>query len=220
MHTAVLGALALTQTPLNATVPLDFEPPSVDEGLHVHVEETRPDFPRADQEPTWFDGIAPLVRAPPWLEDQKMPPSEVIECVTGPHEGWAPLWRSEAPVPERDVTLRRIRWAAGECANQAAQTGWRGRGRVFVRVNRRDDGAAIATTTALGEEPRDEALLCCLRQAQTPVVAMLRPGGAVRYVLVFSPDPAQTHITLEHTAASRRGGGAEAMAMVQSAFTE
>ena len=63
-------------------------------------------------------------------------------------------------------------------------------------------------------------MLCCLRQAQAPVVSMLRPGGAVRFVLVFSADPAQRHINVERTTASRRGGGPEALALVQSAFTE
>ena len=88
-----------------------------------------------------------------------------------------------------------------------ADAAWDARGRpvpIAVRV----DGA------------RDATLLCCLRQAQAPVVSMLRPGGAVRFVLVFSADPAQRHINVERTAASRRGGGPEALALVQSAFSE
>lgn len=221
MHAAVLGALSLAQTPLNATVPPDPEEPSSDgEGLDVRVEESRPAFPLLQRDQIWFDGIGPFVPGIPWQTDEDLPTSDAFECLAGAHDGWERIELSNLAFPDRDSASRLFGDAALACASNAAQTGWRGRGRVFVRVNRREDGEAIATTAPLGDDARHDGLLCCLRQAQAPVVSMLRPGGAVRFVLVFSADPAQRHIDLEHTAASLRGGGREALAIVQSAFTE
>lgn len=217
-HTAVLGALALAQTPLNATVPLDpNEPPSDDRELYVHAEESRPAFPSSWAD-TWFDGIGPLVPEPPPCDDPDLPMSEALECLSGAQEGWARIDVHDLAMSDHESASRRVGAAALWCADYAAREGWRGRGRVFVRVDRREDGAAIATTTPLGDDARHDALLCCLRQAQTPVASMLRPGGAVRFVLVFGADPGQRHLSVEHTVASRRHGGPEARALVQSTF--
>jgi hypothetical protein len=220
VHAALLGALALVQTPLNATVPLDpDEQPGDDQDLYVHAEENRPAFPSPWLQ-TWFDGIGPLIPEPAARDDQDLPYSKAFECHAGAQDGWARIDLSDLAGSDHDSASRRVGAAARECADYAARNGWRGRGRVFMRVDRHEDGAAIATTTPLGDDARHDALLCCLRQAQAPVVSMLRPGGAVRFVLVFGADPAQPQLRIEHTAASRRGGGPEALAIVQRAFTE
>ncbi len=219
-HAALLGALALAQTPLNATVPLDpDEPPSDDQDLYVHAEESRPTFP-SRWLPDWFDGIGPLIPEPAARDDHDLPYSQAFECRTRPRDGWARIELSDLTFDDRDSASRLVGAAARECADYAARDGWRGRGRVFVRVDRHEDGAAIATTTPLDNDARHDALLCCLGQAQSPLVSLLHPGGAVRFVLVFGADPAQPHIGLERTAASRRGGGPEALATLQGAFTE
>ncbi len=219
VHAAVLAALSLMPIPLNAT-PLDAEEPSSGDPLFVHAEETRPAFPRRDQNWSWFDAIGPFVLEPPEREEQDLPPSDTPECAAGPHDGWTQFDPREFGIDDRYSASHLIASAVNECASQAAQGGWPGRGRVFVRVNRRDDGAASATTTALGPDAHSDALLCCLRQAQAPVASLLGPGAAARFVLVFSTDPVHRHIRVEHPAASRRGGGARALAAVQSAFTE
>jgi hypothetical protein len=221
VHAAVLGALSLAQTPLNATVPPDAEERSSEgEWLAVPVEESRSAFPLLQRDHIWFDGIGPFAPDMPLHTEEDRPTSDAFGCLAGAHDGWERIELSNLALPDRDSASRLFRDAAFECAGNAAQTGWRGRGRVFVRVSRGEDGEAIATTAPLDDDARHDGLLCCLRQAQAPVVSRLRAGGAVRFVLVFGADPARRYIELEHTAASPRGGGREALAIVQRAFSE
>jgi hypothetical protein len=221
-HAAVAFAVALAQTPLNPTEPSTFEePPSTEEGFSAPVDQSRPAFPFAIWPEVWFDGIGPHVPSPPDpRDDRDLPYSDAVGCPAGAPDGWARIDLSELAFPDHDAASRLVGDAARRCADQAAQAGWAGRGRVFVRVDRHDDGAAIATTTPLGDDARNDTLLCCLRQAQAPVVSMLRPGGAVRFVLVFSMDPAQGHVRVEHTASSRQGNGPEALVALQGAFLD
>jgi hypothetical protein len=221
VHAAVLGAIALTQMPLNPTFPLDPEDP-VSDGAEPDrdADDRPPSFPLPHRDEPWFDAIGPVTLTGHSPYDEDRPESDAIACLDEPRGGWGPIEPSDFPLRDGEQAARLTVSAAGACASHAARGGWRGHGRVFVRVVRRDDGRAIATTTPLDDDARDEALLCCLRQAQAPVVSMLRPGGAVRFVLTFDVDPAQRHVSVAHTAASRRGGGAAALAMVQGAFTE
>lgn len=216
-HAALLGAVALTRIPLNPTLPVDpLESASDGDEPPAQPESRPPSFP-LPHESSSFDMIGPLVPVP---DDEDYTTSEGAECSAEPGGGWAYIAPTYFVPDDGEHATRLEARAAAVCATHAEQRGWSGRGRVFVRVDRRADGPAIATTTALDDETRDEALLCCLRQAQAPLVSVLEPGGTVRFVLNFTVDPAQRHITLAHTVASRRGGGPAALALVQSAFAE
>jgi hypothetical protein len=54
---------------------------------------------------------------------------------------------------------------------------------------------------------------------EAPLASVIRPGGAVRFVLVLD-NQQRPYPSVERAASSRCDGGPEALAMVQSAFAE
>jgi hypothetical protein len=83
--------------------------------------------------------------------------------------------------PVRKVSTARYRAAIDECL-EAVQHLSSGTGRVFARLDRRQDGTAISRVEALEGEV-DPGLVCCVREAQGALASSLRPGAAVAFML-------------------------------------
>ena len=100
---------------------------------------------------------------------------------------WAPV---PSPLPQhddREAASAIFHDELSECAQAAATDGFRGEGRVFVRVTRDETGAALTQVLPLDEEANHAGLLCCLRMSQSNLAAEMRPGTTVRYVLTVPP---------------------------------
>jgi hypothetical protein len=215
-HAAVLGALALAAVP-PADVPPE-KPQGDGQGRYVHVETHHSAFPLSPWVRACFDRNELRDEDEYLLPESARPQYEPFDYRGGAPDGWA---RLDAPYFGRysqDGAM--MVYTAGDCAQHASQAGWSGSGSVFVRVERREDGAAIAMAIPRSEDARHDALLCCLRQAQEPLAWMLRPGGAVRFVLVFDHDPERAYMTIESAATSRGSGGPAALAALRRGFSD
>lgn len=221
VHAGVLGALWLAPVPLHAMAPLPSDEPERPAfGAYIHVEESHPAFPL----PQWVQACFDRTELPTpdccLRSEYDLPESESFGYLEGANDGWAPIELANAPSNTPDIDAQFLGSAVRDCAMYASMAGYlRGRTSVFVRVERRADGTAIATTAALDDAGRHDALLCCLRQAQAPLASVIRPGGAVRFVLVLD-NQQRPYPSVERAASSRGDGGPEALAMVQSAFAD
>ncbi|MFO0589281.1 MAG: hypothetical protein U0441_17215 [Polyangiaceae bacterium] len=93
---------------------------------------------------------------------------------------------------ERDMAEALFHDELNECARSAERDGWQGGGRVFVRVARGEDGAAMTQVLPLDEEANHAGLLCCLRRSQSHLAPEIRPGSTTRYVFTAPPGEAVT----------------------------
>lgn len=221
VHAAVLGALWLAPVPLHAMAPLPSdEPERVGFVAYLHAEESHPAFPL----PQWVQACFDRTELPTpdccLRGDYDLPESEPFGYLEGAKDGWAPIELTIPPSNNPDIDAQLVGSSVRDCAMYASMAGsFRGRASVFIRVTRREDGTAVATTTALDDAARHDALLCCLRQAQAPLAALIRPGGAVRFVLVLDAQQ-RPYPSVERAASSRGDGGPEALAIVRAAFSE
>lgn len=215
-HAVALAALAHAAVPL-ADLPPD-EPERESRGLYVHAELQNSTFPFSPWVRACFDRNELRETHELSLPENSRPQYEPLTRCEGEQDGWA---RLDAPYYEGEALEEDLMASnASECFHYASMYGWGAGGRVFVRAERREDGSAIATAIPRSADARHEELLCCLRQAQGPLVSRLRPGGAVRFVLVFDSDrlePPFMHI--ESTASSRGAGGPAALAALQRGFS-
>lgn len=70
-----------------------------------------------------------------------------------------------------------------ECARTARVEGWKGEGRVFVRVTNRKAEGAVAQAFPMDPEANHPGLLCCIRSSQLPLASTMKPDTTVRYTL-------------------------------------
>ncbi len=219
VHVAAFIVALRAPTTLHRDLPLDDEPQSTQPGLYVHME-SRPAFPL----PPWVQACFGRTELPAPSDcmrpEYDLPESEPFGYLENTESGWARVEISDLTFSDLDSASLSVGAAMRDCFEHASYLGWSGTGRVFVRAERLTDGAAIATTAALDGATHSDAILCCLRQAQAPVVSMLQPGGAVRFVIAFGVEPGRPHLSITRAAASRRGGGPEALAAAQRAFSD
>lgn len=215
-HVAVLGAITFAPVPDSPVVAADPEPQeSYPYDVFMHMERWS-----AWPPPPWiqacFERTELVSPSYPFMSEYDLPVTESYGYLRGATDGWARLDVSHYDPPPVDHAAREAAGAVSDCINRAAQAGWSGRGRVFLRLERRGDGGAIATTTPLDADTDHDALLCCLRQAQESLAATLRPGGAYRFVLTFSAAPDPPFVRIDKASASRHSGGAAALRALQS----
>jgi hypothetical protein len=219
VHVAAFIVALRAPTTLHRDLPPDQDPPGPQLGLYLHAE-SRPAFPL----PPWVQACFGRTELPAPVDcmrpEYDLPESEPFGYLEDAEKGWARVEISDLTFPDLDSASLSVGEATRDCFEHASYLGWSGAGRVFVRAERRADGTAIATTAALDGAPRGDAILCCLRQAQAPLVSILGPGGAVRFVIAVGVEPGRPYLSITRAATSRRGGGPEALAALQRAFSD
>lgn len=112
-------------------------------------------------------------------------------------EATSPTTSTPIPYPflnydDPELAGYELEGSLNDCARTARLAGWKGEGRVFVRVTHRRGEGAIAQALPLDEASNHPGLLCCVRNSQLPLASTMKPGTTIKYTLSSPPEEGVT----------------------------